>query len=125
MKLTKEECRDKILELAKQTEGSVSIDLLKEHELYYEMLKYWKNLTEFKNEFGLLKNRLLMVRLIQEMNLLICYKSFVIKLELYQIHHFLNIIIKNILVHAACHSSLWYLVIERHISILISNRPFG
>lgn len=57
MKLTKEECRDKILELAKQTEGSVSIDLLKEHELYYEMLKYWKNLTEFKNEFGLLKKQ--------------------------------------------------------------------
>ena len=57
MKLTKEECRDKILELAKQTEGSVSIDLLKEHKLYYEMLKYWKNLTEFKNEFGLLKKQ--------------------------------------------------------------------
>ena len=57
MKLTKEVCRDKILELAKQTEGSVSIELLKEHELYYEMLKYWKNLTEFKNEFGLLKKQ--------------------------------------------------------------------
>lgn len=57
MKLTKEECKDKILKLAKQTKGSITIDLLKEHELYYEMLKYWKNLTEFKDEFGLLKKQ--------------------------------------------------------------------
>ena len=38
MKLTKEECRDKILALAKQTEGSITIEFLKEHKLYYEML---------------------------------------------------------------------------------------
>ena len=57
MKLTKEECRDKILTLAKQTDGSVSIELLKQHGLYYEMLKYWTNLTEFKNEYGLVKKQ--------------------------------------------------------------------
>ena len=57
MKLTKEECRDRILTLAKQTDGSVSIELLKQHGLYYEMLKYWTNLTEFKNEYGLVKKQ--------------------------------------------------------------------
>lgn len=57
MKLSKEECKDKIIKLAEQTKGSVSIELLKEHDLYYEMLKYWKNLTEFKDEFGLLKKQ--------------------------------------------------------------------
>lgn len=57
MKLSKEECRDKILELSNQTDGSVTIDLLKERRLYYAMLKYWKNLTAFKDEYGLLKKQ--------------------------------------------------------------------
>ena len=57
MKLTKEECRDKILSLEKQTEGSITIEFLKEHKLYYEMLKYWDNLTAFKDEFGLIKKQ--------------------------------------------------------------------
>ena len=57
MKLTKEECRDKILSLAKQTEGSITIEFLKENKLYYKMLKHWNNLTDFKNEFGLIKKQ--------------------------------------------------------------------
>lgn len=57
MLITKEECKKQILDLAQKIDGSLTIELLRQNNLFYPLQKYWGSLTKFKDEFNLAKKQ--------------------------------------------------------------------
>lgn len=57
MLITKEECKKQILDLAQKIDGSLTIELLRQNNLFYPLQKYWGSLTKFKDEFNLTKKQ--------------------------------------------------------------------
>lgn len=57
MLITKEECKKQILDLVQKIDGSLTIELLRQNNLFYPLQKYWGSLTKFKDEFNLAKKQ--------------------------------------------------------------------
>ena len=57
MLITKEECKKQILDLAQKIDCSLTIELLRQNNLFYPLQKYWGSLTKFKDEFNLAKKQ--------------------------------------------------------------------
>ena len=81
MGLTKEECINKVFLLQSKTNGSITIDMLKDCGIYYDILKYWKNTTELKNDLGLIKKQTFDGKTFSEEELIQILKDFHLSLN--------------------------------------------